>query len=516
MGERKRALISVSDKTGLADFAKGLEKEGFEIISTGGTFKALKEAGVKVKEVSDVTGFPEMLDGRVKTLHPFIHAGILALRSSKEHMQKLKEHKIVPIDLVCVNLYPFRETISKKDVSIEHAIENIDIGGPTMIRAAAKNYQDVAVVVNPAQYGKILQELNEKKSISLETKMLLAKEAFEHTAFYDSMVSGFLREKFSCEKYPKQLSLGFEKMQDCRYGENPHQSSAVYREPIVEEPCISNAKQLQGKELSFNNFNDANGAIELCKEFEGTAVVIAKHANPCGVSTAKTVSEAFKEALECDPGSAFGGIIVLNRECDLATAEQITAFFNEIVVAPSYDRDSLEEFAKKPNLRVLQIEGLGKGFEAKGMDLKKIVGGLLVQDRDLKNVSEKDLKVISEKKPSKEQIASLLFAWRVCKHVKSNSVVLAQGTKTVGIGAGQMSRIDSLEIAVKKSSGKAKGAVLASEAFFPFRDTIDAAVKAGISAIIETGGSVRDPEVIKASNEHGIPLVFTGVRHFKH
>lgn len=517
MSKIKRALISVSDKEGVVEFAASLKRFGIEIISTGGTAKILKKKKIPVVEISDITGFPECLDGRVKTLHPVIHTGILAVRRNREHMQKLKELGINPIDLVVVNLYPFKETIAKKNVKLSEAIENIDIGGPTMIRSAAKNYASVAIVVNPERYYRILDELKKSNcKLSLQTRQILAKEAFEHTAAYDSLISTYLREKFSKEPFPKQLSFTFEKVFECAYGENPHQKAAFYKEPLVKEPCITSAKQLNGKKLSFNNLNDSNAAVELLKEFKEPTAVIVKHTNPCGVASGKSLSEAFKLALECDSLSAFGGIIALNRKCDLNTAKQITSFFNEVVIAPEFGKDALKELKKKANLRVLKIKGLDKTSISEGIDVKRIELGILVQSKDAERISTKELNIVSKEKPTREQIKSLLFARKVCKHVKSNAIVLATGTATVGIGAGQMSRVECVELAIKKAGYKARGSVMASDGFFPFRDSIDIAAEAGVSAIIEPGGSIKDKGVIEAANEKGIGLIFTGIRQFRH
>ncbi len=511
----KRALISVTDKTGLENFAKGLHMLGIELVASDGTFKKIKAAGVPVKSVEEITGFPEMLDGRVKTLHPAIHAGILADRSKKGHMAKLEEHNIKPIDLVVVNLYAFKETIAK-NCSIEDAIENIDIGGPTIIRAAAKNHLGVAVVTSPEQYEALLAELKEKGGISLETRKKLAAKAFETTAAYDVTISNFLHNKFLPEeKFPQKLNLSFEKVQALRYGENWHQEACFYKGSS--NACgIGNAEQLHGKEISFNNINDANAAIELVKEFEEPAVVIIKHANPCGTAVDPKLSVAFKKALECDSTSAFGSVIALNRECDAATAEQITAFFNEIVIAPSFEEKTLGILKKKKNLRIMLLPCLGKKKTESGLEIKDVEGGLLVQTKDSLLLNDKGPKVVSKRKPSGKEMKDLLFGWKIAKHTKSNAIVLCKGLASVGVGAGQMSRIDATEIAVKKSNGRHKGAVLASDAFFPFRDNVDLAAKSGITAIIQPGGSVKDEEVIKAADEHGIAMVFTGVRHFRH
>ncbi len=509
-------MLSVSDKEGIVEFGKTLNKLGVKIISTGGTASALKRAGIEVRKIESLTEFPECLDGRVKTLHPAIHAAILADRKKKPHMKKLKELKIEPIDLVVVNLYQFKETVSKKKVKLKDAIENIDIGGPTMIRAAAKNYESVTVIVDPKQYGKVIAELKSGKGkLSLDSRKILAEEAFEYTACYDSVISNYLRQKFSGELFPENLSLSFEKLFEPRYGENPHQKAAFYKELITKEPSLVNAKILGGKELSFNNLLDASAAVELIREFSKPAAVIIKHNNPCGVALAGSIEDSFEHALACDPLSAFGGIITLNRECNFKTARKITSFFNEVVIAPKFNNLALKELKTKKNLRILLIPELQKKTENR-VDFKRVNGGLLVQERDLKGLIEKGLKFVSKKKPSKEEIKSMLFAWKVAKHVRSNAIVLAKGTNTVGIGPGQMARIDSVELAIKKSMGKAKGSVLASDGFFPFRDSIDLAAKAGIKAVIEPGGSIKDKEVIEAADEHDISLVFTGVRHFRH
>lgn len=514
----KRALLSVTDKEGLAPFAKELYRLGIELVATGGTFKAISQAKIPVKKIEEITKFPEMLDGRVKTLHPAIHAGILADRSKKEHMQTLQKQGIKPIGLVVVNLYQFRETIRKKGVSIEEAVENIDIGGPTLVRAAAKNYAGVAIVTSPLQYGAIIDELRKNNcGLSLRTRERLAAKAFEETAAYDSVVSHFMHNKFvGKQQFPEKLSLTFEKAQELRYGENWHQKAAFYREPLAQKSSVAAARQLQGKELSFNNINDANAAIELVKEFRAPAAVIIKHANPCGVGSAETISGAFGKALECDKTSAFGGIIALNRKCDAETAKQVASFFNEVLIAPQFDKSALEILGKKQNLRMLLLPGIDKPHALRGIDFRAVEGGALVQTLDSHRLQEKDCKIVTKRKPSPEEMRDLLFAWSVAKYAKSNAIVLAKGLATVGVGAGQMSRIDSTEIAVKKSSGKCNGAVLASDAFFPFRDNVDLAAKSGITAIIQPGGSVKDNEVIAAADEHGIAMLFTGVRHFRH
>ncbi len=516
MAVKKLALVSVSDKTGLADFVKQLDELGFEIVSTGGTARAVEEAGVKVVSVEKLTGFPEILDGRVKTLHPKIHAGILADRSKKEHLEKLEEHGIQPIGLVVVNLYPFKETIANGSVSLKEAVEGIDIGGPSLVRAAAKNHESVAVVTSPGQYASVLEELRKNKGcISMQKRQELAARAFEMTAAYDATISSFLHNRFlPHEKFPLRETFTLEKVKELRYGENWHQKAALYKYPLASG--LVKAEQLNGKEMSFNNYNDANAALSLVQEFNEAGAVIIKHANPCGVAVAENISDAFKNALECDRTSAFGSVIALNRECDSATAMQVASFFNEVLIAPSFDETAMQVLKKKKNLRILEMPGLGEKHFGQSLSLKPICGGVLLQTPDEILLNESELKVVSKKKPSHQEMLDLKFAWAVAKHAKSNAIVLAKGLATVGIGAGQMSRIDSTEIAVKKSNGRCKDSVLASDSFFPFRDNVDLAAKSGITAIIQPGGSIQDKEVIKAANEHGIAMLFTGIRHFNH
>lgn len=513
---KKRALISVSDKTGIVDFAKELVALGYEVISTGGTARTLQEAGVPVIPISDITGFPECLDGRVKTLHPKIHAGILAMRSNPEHMQQLKELEIDPIDIVAINLYPFKETIAKPDVTFEEAIENIDIGGPTMIRAAAKNHQDVAVLVDPADYQVVLEEIRQKGEVSYETKRRLCYKVFEHTSHYDTLISTYLRKEIGMEGYPDTLTLTFEKQQDLRYGENPHQSAIFYKEPGKVAGSLCAAKQLNGKELSFNNINDANGALDLLREFDKTAVIAVKHANPCGVGVADTVLEAYKKAYEADPVSIFGGIVAVNAQVDEKTAEEIVKIFLEIVIAPSYTKEALEILKRKPNLRVLELESIQAKLDPSTCDMKKVVGGLLVQNIDNQLLPMDQLHCVTDRQPTEEEMENLLFAWKVVKHTKSNAIVLGKNGQTVGVGPGQTNRITALELAIKYGGEKVAGSVMASDAFFPFDDCVKAAAAAGITAIIQPGGSIRDQDSIKACNELGIAMMFTGMRHFKH
>ncbi len=519
MTKVKRALISVSDKHGILDFAKQLDKLGIEILSTGGTAKLLRDGGVKVKDVSEFTGFPEMLDGRVKTLHPKVHGGILGRRTNPEHVKQMQQHGIQPIDLVVVNLYPFEQTVAKPGCALEEAIENIDIGGPTMLRSAAKNYTDVAVVVAPRDYGRVLEEIQKHGEVSAKTRFELCRTVFLHTARYDSAISAWLDKQVpEAEKtrFPNILTLQFEKVQNLRYGENPHQQGAFYREFGRTEPSVANARQLQGKEMSFNNFLDANSALELAKEYEETCAVIVKHNNPCGVATASSLADAYRKARDCDPVAAFGGVIAFNRMVDFETAKEIAATFVEVVAAPEFAPDALEELKRKKDLRLLDI-GPKIAGTPEGMDLKRIVGGLIYQDRDLGRIADVGkLAVATKRKPTDDEYKGLAFAWKVCKHVKSNAIVFTTKDRTIGIGAGQMSRLDSVRLAVMKAQFPLKGTVLASDAFFPFRDGLDEAAKAGVTAVIQPGGSLKDEEVIKAANEHDIAMVFSGMRHFRH
>jgi len=518
MAKITRALISVSDKTGVIEFSKQLAGYGVEILSTGGTAKLLREAGLTVKDVSEFTGFPEMLDGRVKTLHPKVHGGLLGMRSNPAHVAKMKEHGIENIDMVVVNLYPFEATVAKEGCRLEDAIENIDIGGPTMLRSAAKNYPDVTVIVDHADYAKVLEEMATAVGVvSSATNFGLAVKVFQHTAAYDGAISNYLGARLGEEPqaYPATFTIQVKKAQDLRYGENPQQSAAFYVEKDVAEPCVSNAVQLQGKELSFNNIIDLDAAIETVKEFEQSAAVIIKHTNPCGVALADTPLSAYLKARECDPVSAFGGIVGFNRQVDAATARELASTFLEAVIAPGYSDEALEIFTAKKNVRVMQVPLL-EAYVAQGYDLKKVVGGLLVQGRDLGMVRAADCRVVTERTPTASEYSALDFAWRVCKHLKSNAIVFTNRDQTVGIGAGQMSRVDSSKIAVQKALLPTQGTVLASDAFFPFRDGVDAAAEAGVTAVIQPGGSVRDDEVIRAANEHGIAMVFTGMRHFRH
>ncbi|MBI4399602.1 bifunctional phosphoribosylaminoimidazolecarboxamide formyltransferase/IMP cyclohydrolase [Candidatus Micrarchaeota archaeon] len=514
MTKIRRALISVSDKSGIVEFAKGLHTLKIEIVSTGGTAKLLKENGIPVIEVSDYAGFPEMLDGRVKTLHPRIHAALLAVRDDPEHMEQLKKHDIPLIDLVVVNLYPFENTI-KKRASLEEAIENIDIGGPAMLRSAAKNYKYIAVIADPDKYNEVLEELkgNDCK-LSDETKAKLALDVFKLTSYYDSVITNYLSEVYHKDPFPEFLNLTYKKIKNLRYGENPHQRGALYKEPVIREPSIIDAVQLHGKELSFNNILDGDGALELLKEFEETTAVIVKHTTPCGVASAAKLIDAYNNALATDPEAAFGGIVALNREVTKEVAEEISKLFLEVVIAPDYNKEALEILQQKKNLRVLSLRQIVL-HKIPGREIRGVGGGLLVQDRDIE-LYGKDIEVVTERKPTDNERDSMIFAWKVCKHVKSNGIVVASGNRTIGIGAGQMKRIDSANIAMSRVKEKYKELALASEAFFPFRDSIDSAAKGGITAVIQPGGSIRDDEVIQAANEENIAMIFTKMRHLRH
>ncbi len=518
MGKVKRAIISLWKKEGISKFAKELKEFDIEILSTGGTAKLLRDAGVEVTEISDYVKFAELIGGRVKTLHPKIHAGILAVRDDESHIGELEQYGIEPIDMVVVNFYPFEDVIKNEEVALSEAIENIDIGGPTLIRAAAKNYKYVTPLVSPEDYKTVIDELKMNKgSISTETNFRLALKAFSYVSRYDSAISNFLNsiEDGKRTKFPASLSLHFEKRMKLRYGENPHQEGAFYTQPGIDEPCISNAVQVQGKELSLNNIYDTDAALEAVKDFSETACVIVKHNNPCGVATAESPLQAFLKAKECDPESAFGGIVAFNTEVDETAAEELAGMFLEVVIAPGYTQKALNLLSTKQNLRVMKTLPLSK--PKSGVDLKKVTGGALVQDRDLRADEDfTNFKVVTKREPTDEEIQALKFAWKVCKHVKSNAIVFAREGQTVGIGAGQMSRVDSVKIAVMKARLPIKGTVLASDAFFPFRDGIDEAAKAGITAIVQPGGSVRDKETIAAADENGIAMIFTGVRHFRH
>ncbi len=509
----RRALLSVSDKRGITDLAKALSEMGIEIISTGGTARVIEQAGIPVKRVEEITGFPEMLDGRVKTLHPVIHGGILALRN-EDHMKQIKEEGIEPIDMVVVNLYPFERVAREEDASIEDLIENIDIGGPTLIRSAAKNHENVVVVSNPSRYDEVVEALVEEGDVPQEMRRELALEAFAHTAAYDSTIYSTLSQRFTGLKFPPHLFLHYLKVQDLRYGENKEQEAAFYRELEITEPCIASARQLHGKALSYNNILDTNDALELIKDFDEPTVAAIKHTNPCGVSSADDIYTAFRRGMDADPMSAYGGILALNREVTYDIVKDLKGIFLEVIIAPSYEEKALERLMKRKNLRIMETGPLAPPKPS--MDCRKVVGGMLAQDRGISKLDPSGLKVVTEREPTEEEMRDMIFAWKVTKHVKSNSIVFAKNKTTVGIGAGQMSRVDAVKIASFKAGEKAKGAVMSSDAFFPFRDGIDEAAKAGITAVIHPGGSIRDEDVIKAANEYGMAMVFTGYRVFKH
>ncbi len=516
-----RALISVSDKTGIIELAKEFKELGVEIISTGGTAKAITEAGIPVINISDITKFPECLDGRVKTLHPFIHAGLLAMRSNPEHMKQLEEFDITPIDIVVVNLYPFKQTILKDGVKREEAIENIDIGGPTMLRSAAKNYQDVAVVVDPKDYDKVISELKSNKNVSLETKFYLSAKVFEHTSHYDSLIATYMRKEANMSIFPQNLSLTYEKVQEMRYGENPHQKACFYKEIGNTKGMLTDAVQLHGKELSFNNINDTNGALELLKEYSEPTIVACKHSNPCGVASSDTIYDAYMKAYNSDPTSIFGGIVVANKEIDAKTAEEMNKIFLEIIVAPNYTEEALEILKKKKNLRVMKLDNIEQKQPNGSLDIKKVSGGILVQEIDNLLLNEDELKVVTDRKPTDAEMEDLIFTWKVVKYAKSNGIAIGKNKQSVGIGPGQVNRIWACEQAIQHGidnlgEDSVKGASLASDAFFPFSDCVEAAAKAGITTIIQPGGSLRDQESIDACNKYGIAMIFTGMRHFRH
>jgi len=512
---KKRAMISVSNKTGVVELARELVELGYEIVSTGGTYKTITGAGINATYVTQITGFPEILEGRVKTLHPHVHGGILAKRTP-DHLAQLEKLGIVPIDLVVVNLYPFKETIAKENVTLEEAIENIDIGGPTMVRAAAKNYQGVTIIVNPRHYREVVAQLKASGEVDEATRLKLAVEAFAHTAEYDTYIAGYLKKvNSSGQVFPEALILSGEKIQDLRYGENPHQKAAFYRETGAKGASVGTARQLHGKELSFNNIIDINAALELVREFAEPAAVVIKHTNPCGTALGKTLAEAFQRAFDADPVSAFGGIVGLNREVDPNTAEKMAGPFLEAIIAPAFSPEAREILTKKANLRLLETGEFNQPRKA-GYDIKKVNGGILLQDVDAGMVDAADMKVVTDREPSPEEWKELLFAWKVVKHVKSNAIVVTKNHRTVGVGAGQMNRVGAAKIAFEQAGQACQEAVLASDAFFPFRDTVDQAAKVGIKAIIQPGGSLRDEESIQAANEYGIAMVFTGMRHFKH
>jgi phosphoribosylaminoimidazolecarboxamide formyltransferase/IMP cyclohydrolase len=511
----RRALLSVSDKTNLFDFARGLHDLGVQLVSTGGTFRALQDTGLPAVEVSSLTEFPEMMDGRVKTLHPKIHGGILGRRDQDQAV--MAEQGIEAIDLVCVNLYPFRETIANPDKTHEDAIENIDIGGPAMVRSAAKNHQFVGIVTSPLQYQTVLSEL-QAGGLSFETRKQLAKAAFQHTAEYDGAIANYLGRDNEAAQYPEKLFMHFERDSVLRYGENPHQSAAFYRDPSVSGSSVGTSQQLAGKALSFNNIADTDAALECVRQFEAPACVIVKHANPCGVAVEESILEAYEKAFETDPTSAFGGIIAFNRSLDAKTADRILERqFVEVIIAPGIEPGVVELFEKKLSVRLLTVGSLEQ--TSVQSDYRRVQGGLLIQETDTGSRTESELTCVTNTKPTAAQMADLLFAWKVAKFVKSNAIIYAKNNQTIGVGAGQMSRVYSARIATIKAQDanlEVAGSVMASDAFFPFRDGIDAAAEAGIAAVIQPGGSIRDDEVIAAANEHGIAMVFTGMRHFRH
>ena len=531
MPRLKRALLAVADKSGLVGFARGLLDLDIEILATGGTAGRLRDAGIKVVEIADYTGSPEILDGRVKTLHPKVHGGLLARRDLETHLDELHVHGIGLIDIVAVNLYPFKETIEKPGVSLEEALENIDIGGPTMIRAAAKNFGGVIVITDPADYGGVLEDLAEKGDVESPSRRQLALKAFRHTAYYDSLIAAYLESLSrhgmdgtdAAVDFPETLVLGYERLQQLRYGENPHQEGAFYAEPMAGSATIAGARQLWGKEMSFCNVNDAAAALAAVQEFRAPAAVAVKHANPCGVGVGATLAAAYKRAWEGDPVSIFGGIIAVNRPLNVATAEMIAEIFVDIVVAPSYQEDALEILKAKKGLRILEVgdwiqdaQASTSGGLLPPYDLKRVPGGLLLQEADLITPDRDSWQVVTEKAPTTAELDDLEFAWRVVRHVKSNAIILARDSGTVGIGAGQLNRIVAARIAIEQAGDKARGAVLASDAFMPFPDVVNAAAAASVSCVIQPGGSIRDDKSIAAANEHGIAMVFTGRRHFRH
>lgn len=511
---KKRALLSVSDKSGILEFAQELEKLDYEILSTGGTKRFLEENGVNITAVDEITKFPEILGGRVKTLHPLIHGGLLAKHDDAEHQREMAENGISPIDIVCVNLYPFRETISKPGVTADDAIENIDIGGPTMLRSAAKNHAYLTVIVDAADYAQVAEELRgEQGATAPETRRRLAAKVFRHTAAYDSYISNYLTE-LTGEEFPEALTLTYELQQPLRYGENPHQKAAFYRSPLGSDFSIASAEQLHGKEMSYNNIQDANAALQIIKEFNNPAAVAVKHMNPCGVGTGGAIAEAFNKAYEADATSIFGGIVALNREVDAATAEKLAGIFLEIIIAPAFSQEALEILTQKKNIRLLTIP-----FDQVKQDKWNTVtveGGLLVQQPDTLGFEDAELQVATSRQPTAQEMEALKLGWSVVKHVKSNAIVVCDAEMTLGIGAGQMNRVGSAKIALEQAGARAAGAIMASDAFFPMSDTVEAAAKAGIKAIIQPGGSKKDQESIDKADEYGIAMVLTGIRHFKH
>jgi len=508
----KRALISVYDKTGIVEFAKKLVELGWQIISTGGSYKELKNSGIDVIGIEEVTGFPEILDGRVKTLNPYIHGGILYKRDDEKHISTVKNMNISSIDLIVNNLYPFEETLEKKDVTHEEIIENIDIGGPSMIRAAAKNYKDVTVIIDPEDYQLVLEELMENGQTTLKTRLYLARKVFNYTAYYDSIISKYFNELDNVE-FPDYMTLGYKLKSSLRYGENPHQNAAFYVKSDIDEGSIAGGEKLHGKELSFNNINDGSAALDMVKEFDEPTVVAVKHANPCGIGSGRNILEAYLKAYECDKESIYGGIVAANREIDEETAAEMSKIFLEVIIAPSFTKGAIEILTKKKNLRLIQVGKVDSNKEK--IELKHVSGGILIQEKDSKSLLD-DLKVVTERKPTKEEMEDLIFAWKSVKHLKSNGVAIAKNKGTLGIGGGEVNRFWAVENAIKRAKDSAKGSVIASDGFFPFKDSIEILGKSGITAIIQPGGSIRDEEVIEEANRYNIAMVFTGIRHFKH
>lgn len=508
-----RALISVSDKTGIVEFTKGLVQAGIEIISTGGTKKVLDEAGISTLSIDEVTGFPEMMDGRVKTLHPKIHGGLLGRRDLTTHMEAMDEHGIQPIDFVCVNLYPFKETISKPEVTEAEAIENIDIGGPSMLRSAAKNFASVTVVVDPKDYALVLAEIKSDRVTSLATRKRLAAKVFRHTAAYDALIADYLTKSVG-EVEPEKMTLTYELKQPLRYGENSHQTAAFYQNALPVSYSIASAHQLHGKELSYNNIKDADAAIRIAREFTEPTVIALKHMNPCGIGSGRTIAEAYQFAYEADPTSIFGGILVANREIDLETAEEMHKLFLEIIIAPSFSKEAFDVLSGKKNLRLMTLDFSDQASNQP--EVVSVLGGLLVQDQDVVEEIPEEWEVATDRKPTVEELRALAFAWKAVKHVKSNAIVVANEHQTVGVGAGQMNRVGSVKIALEEAKGRMDGAVLASDAYFPMDDSVEYAAQHGIKAIVQPGGSIRDKDSIAMANKYGVAMVFTGVRHFRH
>lgn len=512
--KKRRALLSVSDKSGITEFAQSLVELGFELISTGGTKKAIADAGIAVKDISDITGFPEIMDGRVKTLHPMVHGGLLSVRGNDSHTKQMTDNGIEYIDMVVVNLYPFKETVSKPNVQYKDAIENIDIGGPSMLRSAAKNHDAVTVITDPADYEVVLNELKENGDTTFATRQRLALKVYQTTAAYDALIASYFAEQLG-DEFPEKLTLTFEKQQSLRYGENPHQNAAFYRTPLAENNSLAFAKQLHGKELSYNNIQDANAAVNIMLEFKEPVVVAVKHMNPCGVGLGDTLEEAWDKAYEADSTSIFGGIIATNQVVDAATAKKMSEIFLEIILAPGFTDEARDILQAKKNIRLLEnpvIEGAKEGK----LTTTAVNGGLLVQELDREVIDVNDFEIVTERKPTEEEMKALLFAWKVVKHVKSNAIVVAKEGQTLGVGAGQMNRVGAAQIAFDQAGEKAQGQVLSSDAFFPMPDTLENAAKAGIKAVIQPGGSIRDQDSIDVANQYGIAMVFTKKRHFKH